>query len=460
MIYGKSIFVVVLGALTLSACGANWNSISRRTWLPSPDPYGGRAIHLDAKQRLVVANSLGKVCAEPSPDALSAYAAALSGAASVPSQGAGSVAGAQQETAASIGLRTQSITLMRDALYRLCEAYYNGQLSQAQVMLLLSRSQDLTAAIVAVEQLTGAVVAQQAALSSAAGASSAAALVANTKALEQMQTLQKKKADELAEAKKKQEEANTALIRNQEAVKGQKEEIKSTSDPDERARLEKELDTLNDQLSASKQTLAQADSNVALLQKQLDDITTATNAIASQLDSAITNASVTASGTSVLGASSSRGGLTLSDTSADTITRGVKEIVTTVLGKKYIIETCIALLTNPPPSGAELPLEYHDTVRLCHRVIQTGAQAESEKFEKLIEGGVGIGGTFDPDRCSKALESFSQPGGIINPTNEALVEAAVKQAGARKGLPMLLYEKALSDDRHRVGVILGLPDCK
>jgi len=76
------------------------------------------------------------VCTEPSPDALSAFASAIGAGASVPTQGAASASGALHEAAASIGLRTQSITLMRDSLYRLCEAYYNGQLSKAQVMLL------------------------------------------------------------------------------------------------------------------------------------------------------------------------------------------------------------------------------------------------------------------------------------------------------------------------------------
>ena len=394
MTYVKSTLVAVLGLLTFSAC-ANLGSISRRTTLPPFSSYvgsyegTGQAIHLDVKQRLVVANNAGHICAEPSPDALAVYAAGLSGSVSVPSQGAGSVAGALQESAASIGLRTQSITLMRDALYRLCEAYYNGQLSKAQVMLLLSRSQDLTATIVAVEQLTGAVVAQQAALSSAAGASSAAALVSNTKALEQIQALQKKKADELAEAKKKQAEASAAVDRDQKAVDDKLKEIEALppGDTAERAQqkkdLEKEKDTLNVKWIASKQTVAQENSNVALLQTQFDDITRVKDAIASQLDSAITSASATASGTSVPGASSSRGGLSLSDASVDSITRSVKEIVTTVLGKKYIVETCTTLLTNPRPREVSID-EHVKTLDLCYQVIREAAQAESATFQQII----------------------------------------------------------------------------
>ena len=74
-------------------------------------------------------NGAAMVCAEPSPDALSSFASSISGSAAVTGEGSGSLASALSEAAGSIGLRTQSITLMRDALYRVCEAYYNGAIS-------------------------------------------------------------------------------------------------------------------------------------------------------------------------------------------------------------------------------------------------------------------------------------------------------------------------------------------
>ena len=148
------------------------NTIDRATSLYSTNDKG-KAIHLDSQQRLLVVNAMGKYCAEPSPDAMAAFAAAAGIDASAPTQDAVSAAGSMSSAAASIGLRTQSITLMRDALYRMCEAYGNRMLNQPQVMTLLSRSQDLTAVILATEQLTGAVVAQQAALSDTASAGAA-----------------------------------------------------------------------------------------------------------------------------------------------------------------------------------------------------------------------------------------------------------------------------------------------
>ena len=120
---------MVAVAVMLSAC-ADLQTIGRRTALPNnnaSDPYGV-AIHLDANQRLVIVQGQ-KYCAEPSPDAFAAYAASLGLGISAPTQGAASAAQALQSSAGSIGLRTQSITLMRDALYRMCEAANNANLN-------------------------------------------------------------------------------------------------------------------------------------------------------------------------------------------------------------------------------------------------------------------------------------------------------------------------------------------
>lgn len=146
--------------LIISGCSANYASIDRSTPLNGKTVDGneieGIAVHMDAQQRAVIQSGLG-YCAEPSPDAISAIASSisLSGAnSSAKLDAASSLA----TSVGSIGLRTQSIQLMRDALYRLCEAINNGAISQTDMAMLLHRSQDLTAVVVAVEQLTGTVV--------------------------------------------------------------------------------------------------------------------------------------------------------------------------------------------------------------------------------------------------------------------------------------------------------------
>ncbi len=95
------------------------------------------------------------VCAEPSPDALSAIAA-QAGVSVSDLQGSVAAEGALSEVASNIGVRTQTIQTLRDGFYRVCEAYMNG-LSDVQYSIMLRRFQTNMIALLAIEQLTGAV---------------------------------------------------------------------------------------------------------------------------------------------------------------------------------------------------------------------------------------------------------------------------------------------------------------
>lgn len=96
------------------------------------------SLSLDAKQRMVIAvrrpDKSGVpdrlvVCAEPSPDALQVLAA--SGGVNVVTQGPqiGGQANLSQ-AATGLGSRTQVIQLLRDGLYRACEAYMNRAIDE------------------------------------------------------------------------------------------------------------------------------------------------------------------------------------------------------------------------------------------------------------------------------------------------------------------------------------------
>src|SRR5260221_607577 len=117
-----------ISILLLSGC-ANFSTLKRSSAIPND----GRAIHLDAPQRVVLVDKDGFTCAEPSPDALQAYASAIGASLADPTSKAASLSAAMNTGAASIGLRTQSITLMRETLYRLCEAARNKSLNTADV---------------------------------------------------------------------------------------------------------------------------------------------------------------------------------------------------------------------------------------------------------------------------------------------------------------------------------------
>ena len=90
---------------------------------------GAGGIHADVERRSIV-------CAEPSPDALSAIASTINaelrrnrpGGDGNAGETSASLAGSLSETVQAIGDRTQVVQLLRDTLYRACEAYANGAL--------------------------------------------------------------------------------------------------------------------------------------------------------------------------------------------------------------------------------------------------------------------------------------------------------------------------------------------
>jgi len=163
-------FCLVIFVL-LAGCG-NLQRQSR-----SFDTTGTNGITIDASQRAVYSvtkryrggTEWQAFCAEPSPDALSALASNLGLDASVAGKALG-LAISSQDSTASIGLRTQTIQILRDAMYRLCEGYASGALDQIGFTRLQRRYLHIMLALLAIEQITGPVVAQQMALTSSAGA--------------------------------------------------------------------------------------------------------------------------------------------------------------------------------------------------------------------------------------------------------------------------------------------------
>lgn len=151
---------------------ANYHSISRKF-----DTNDGKSRFVDAQQRSILvwqepemrgcgvdgqpcpaSNVESKfprpiICAEPSPDALVAYAATLAAE--------GSYSGASAElnlstigAATAIGRRTQSIQLLRDAYYRACEAYISQAIDRETYDSLIRRLNNQSIAYLAIEQIT------------------------------------------------------------------------------------------------------------------------------------------------------------------------------------------------------------------------------------------------------------------------------------------------------------------
>ena len=103
-------------------------------------------------------------CAEPPPDVAKAVESAFGAAGSGSASGLGGVtpsvavqiASARAEAIAQLGERLATVQLLRDALYRACEAYANGALSNLEYSALLSRYDDTMTTLLAAEIAGGA----------------------------------------------------------------------------------------------------------------------------------------------------------------------------------------------------------------------------------------------------------------------------------------------------------------
>lgn len=337
--------VFIGGVLGLAAC-ANLNTISRTTLLEMDDG-SGKAVHLDVQQRLLIVNNDGIFCAEPSPDALAAYAASLGLGASAPGTGAASAAGGQQSSAASIGLRTQSITLMRDALYRMCEAYANQALGPAQIATLLGRSQDLTAVILAVEQLTGAVAANQVALTGTTTADASATALATSELLDTALANEARKqksleqaTEDLVAAKAERDAADRAL----KAAQAKRTGLPNNASQTMIDEADAEVAFRQAEFDRAQRSVVSANERVKLRQTAYDNAQRTREAIQENQDAAIASASAATSSSAQFSTPLQRNVLDKGATEAIAI--AVRDMVTEVLRKEYTQDSCMAILTD------------------------------------------------------------------------------------------------------------------
>ena len=216
----KKLVLGLIVTFSTLGCSANYNSIYRTF-----DVTTGKSPMVDIRQRAVIVaprikdteifdqtgKSTGRtvinegvsVCAEPSPDAMASLAYELAAKGGVPEQASGELAFAMNDSAAFTGLRTQSIQLLRDFGYRLCESRLSGAITQSQYDLLMRRFQKNTVALLAIEQLTGTVKTPPIVLISSGKAEA-------TKALTEQITEREKIADQIANLEKQKTELEKA----------------------------------------------------------------------------------------------------------------------------------------------------------------------------------------------------------------------------------------------------------
>jgi hypothetical protein len=153
------------------------------------DGKDAKSLALDAKQRAIVsverrddggAGTTRVFCAEPAPDALVSIAASGGFDLDVAGKGKAGTRGALTESAMLMARRTQTIQLLRDGLYRACEAYANGAISRDEYARILSRIDDLAVTLVAIDGLTSGPETRSDAKHEAAAAADGAASATST----------------------------------------------------------------------------------------------------------------------------------------------------------------------------------------------------------------------------------------------------------------------------------------
>ena len=362
---GKLIITIagfILAVSALAGC-ATLQTVGRTTRLEDTT-----AIHLDAQQRLVLVTGR-EYCAEPSPDALSAYAAALGLGVSGVSKHAASLAHALQSSTASIGLRTQSITLMRDALYRMCEARQNNYIQDSDVAVFLRRSQELTAVVLAIEQLTGAVVGQQVSLTPDSSAVASASLVSNQQLLDQAEQTVQAREEEVAAAEKKvteiRAEHDRAIATRDAKKKKDPEDTEEASDGREPAAEEDDtLEQAEKALQETKRKLEEAEEKLEHEKGRLKEAIAVRDAVQKYLNAALTQATAETRSSGEFSAPVQRN--QLSPEATEAIAKAVTSMVHKVLEQDDTIQLCVAYLTAEKSPGRAGPDQVS---ALCMRLI-------------------------------------------------------------------------------------------
>lgn len=406
--------ILLFAALGVGGC-ANDLSVYR-----SIATYG-RSVSLDAKQRVVLSAAPAAsapqrkssaedferaiICAEPSPDALSSYGASVAGTLfSGSSDAQAQLAAAIAEQAASIGLRTQSIQLMRDAMYRACEGYLGGGISKEQFYLLQRRFQNLTLGLLAIEQLTGAVKAEQAVLATSSGASTGQDTQVETTALVKAEERLLAAQDELESASaklKKDQEALAAVAAEFDEAKKKQGSPPKDATEEQKSALKAAADSAEEKKKAAQETVDQQKLVVASKKRSLSAADGAVAVAKQNLQDARGRARALASGAAALGPTADARKQITKEVAA-----AVESIIAKVFDESGKGEFCNGLLED----FSDKPTKYDNT--LGENAVNTCLYGKQvELFERANSPRLSQGQASEPARASgpSAVPRPNQP---------------------------------------------------
>jgi hypothetical protein len=393
---------LILGVtFAISVCGAEFNSIYRQRDIGSKTLL----ISQDAKQRTVLrvqrpVSRYGQTqwvtCVEPPPDFASVLAAAASGTFSSPSGVAAGLTGSSAESGGTIGLRTQSIQLLRDSAYRICEGFANGAVSDLDYAQLLRRNQVMLTAVLAIEQLTGAVTGPALAV----GASGSTEVNEEAVAKAEKELADRKAAVGVAQGKV--EAARLAVGEVQKNIKTTTDEITKfeaiISDPAADAAAK---DKATKDLAAARKVLADQESDRQNKQRALAEAQGALEGAQEAERSAQTGLNLARLPAARTETAQSVTGPNVVSKDIPQVASAVRDIVSMAFAKQHILDLCqmywsgliTTALANPSTSGASSA--YLDLRSACNGVL-TSWLASMANAEAGGEGAPPGGGSSIP----------------------------------------------------------------
>jgi len=273
---------------------------------------------------------------------------------------------------------------MRDALYRICEAYYGRALTGPAVMTLLAQSQNLTAAILAIEQITGPVVANQVVLQGEAIARSSASILQVQKLLDAARKDEEQKKTKLDEAKIDLDKATAEHQQKEEALKAKEAEIEEAEVngklPPDMQYLETERKKLKGELALLSQKKTMAEMEFQKAKKFYKEAQENRKKLEADRAAVFVQSSATTKGKGKFAETARNPALELEVKKE--VVKAVKSIVGKVLKKTYVVESCIALMADNPPRRSSFKRKDDKDTEKEEKYYQDAIEAwkEARKF--------------------------------------------------------------------------------
>lgn len=333
----------------------------------------------DASKRIVFAresNADNKksrhfFCAEPSPDVAQALTTSVSAQISALTKAipaganpeiAASIAHSTAQSVAQLGERLATIQLLRDGLYRACEAYASGALNEVSYAVLLSRYDDTMVTMLSTEMAAGAFGRSLATLGGNAGSKASGSLQSNQFQSEHTEAVDHLKRN-LTTHSNTEARYNRKLIQQgqletqlqatlaQPPAEGQAEQV---------AELERQINTAKTEMESLKTELAQS-------RRRVSDSETRLNSVLKTFSSSSARAEAEAAGSITPGQQSKE--------VAEVIEEIQKNYVENINADALEV-ACVTALSKPTNgmNGSPTPLAH-----LCHYLL-----LESPNFKKHI----------------------------------------------------------------------------